>query len=246
MPVDLPPPTEYYQYIDAQSLSPIDAGQVIIEALTIVNHKLTDYQVVFIGQPIGELEQNGHQLMIAPNEPLDLALEYPDHTRKCFDFINVVAWVGYDPNVGRLTNGLKTPEALAKEILAKLNQHLDAKQNPKILISSAGSKYSVENLAQNTLSIDSEGYLRVNDFRLWAQKGGPLKASSFRSDAIIGMEELEGRINFTDKNDPAPMFYIDLNQFFEPSLNEISKEKREDAKGYHGKYLLFLREPGKI
>ena len=245
MSVDLPPPA-HHQYVDVQSLSPIEAGQVITYALTIVNQQLKEFQVVFIGQPCGELEQSGRQLMIAPKEPLDLAIEYPDHTRECFDYINVVPWVGYNPNEGRLTNGFKTSEVLAKEITAKLEQHLAAKMNPKILISSSGSKYNVENLTHNIVSIDAQGYLRVNDIRLWAQKGGPLKASSFRSDEIIGMEELEGRINFTDKKDPAPMFYIDLKQFLEPSLDALSEEKRVDAEGYHGKYLLFLREPGKI
>lgn len=227
MSIELPP-------VEIQSpiLSPVEAGHVITDALDIVNKEENAIEVVYIGQPIGALEQTDSNLMIAPKEPLDLAIKYGDGTLEPFDFINVVPWVGYDAQTGRITTGFKDPQELAQEILTKLEQHLNAKENPDILISSSGSKYNIQNLQENTLTIDDEGFLRVNDKRLWIpRKDEPLLASSLRSATVIHVEEKGGKILFIDKKDPAPLFYIELNQTFHSSGET---------------FLLFMREPGKI
>lgn len=244
--MDLPPKSEAYQTVEALDLCPIKAGQVMTDALKIVNSQLKDYQIVYTKQPCGGLRQTDNHLRIAPSEPLDLAIEYPDHLREGIDFINVVHWVSYDSNQGRLTSGFKTPESLAEEILAKLEQHLEAKKNPHILISSEGSKYDTKLLTENKVSIDEQGYLRVNNLRLWSQKRGPLLAASFRGCEVIVMKELKGRIELSDESDPAPTFYIDLHQRFRPENGVIPDDKKSDAMSYQGDYLLLLREPGKI
>lgn len=109
MSVELPP-----VHIQSPILSPVEAGHIITDALNIVNKEENAIEVVYIGQPIGALEQTDGNLKIALQEPLDLAIKYADGTLEPFDFINVVPWVGYDAQTGRITDGFKNPNELAQ------------------------------------------------------------------------------------------------------------------------------------
>jgi len=245
-------PSNSSLYVDISTLDLRDAGNLLNEALRMVNEKLDNYTIEYNGQPMGALKDDGQGLRIAPKEPIDLAIVYGNGTKESLDFVNVVSWTGYDPSIGRLTTGFKTPEILAKEIIEKLEEHLTAKSNPHILISVEGSKYNVEHLKINKVTIDRYGYLRINDIRLWSLKGGPLKASALRSSKVMNLSETHkvNSIYILEKGEVAPHFYIDLSQIVQHTLNDHPVDKKVDAQSYlnekGGKYYQFLREPGTV
>lgn len=218
-----------HEAVTADQLNPETAGEVIIKALRCVNDRLKEShrveRITFIGQPVNALEQTSPgKLLIHPDAPLDLAIDWPDKAQEPIDFVNVVKWCGYDDAKKlRLTEGFYAPEELADIIFDKLEGHLKTKENPNILISATGSKYSIEHLKNNTLAIDAEGYLRLNNLRIWADKiNGPLEARSLRSSNVIAFHEYEDRIALPyDKEDCAPSFYIMLTETIQKNGEEF-------------------------
>ena len=74
-----------------------------------------------------------------------------------------ISYIGYSPEKGRLSSGFTDPSTLTEALISKVKNHLAALDNVSILISNAGSKYNIELLQNNTLTIDEQGFLRVND-----------------------------------------------------------------------------------
>jgi len=237
MSVDFSPPVEHHSPCRAEAFDPHMGGEVITQALQIVNAQLDlDCEIVYIGQPVKPQEPDARGLRISPNEPLDLVIRIPGIPGKPdepIDFVNVVVWKEYDPLRGRLTDGFKQPETLAVEILEKVIEHRAAKDNPNILISSAGSKFNVKPLTENTMSIDVAGFLRLNNLQIWSN-GEPLKAASLRSCGIMDLTDtrMKGYIRMEEKGEIAPEFYIKLVP--------------EDIQGQAEKGYILSREPGKI
>jgi hypothetical protein len=121
--------------------------------------------------------------------------------------------------------GIKTSEVLGAEILKKVHQHCIAKKTEGILFSASGSKLDVRALKENRVSIDAEGYLRINDYRL-VLLSGPipviLQAQQLRSYTIVRFIEEKGTIRIFDDYDlqrpDNKGMYVNLEELHEGML----------------------------
>lgn len=101
-------------------------------------------------------------------------------------------------------NCIKTSQILGYEIIQKVEQHLLAKTIKEILISESGSKFDTRALTKNKISIDLEGYIRVNDHRLvvlTSQGAVEIQAKQLRSYTILRFIEENGIIRIFDDFD---------------------------------------------
>lgn len=163
-----------------------------------------------------------------PAGAIDLKLVYKDKETP-IDFVNLIEFPLCTESKGkfpRLTSGKKELKAFAQEIADKARQHVDAESDKNILIAKSGAKHSVQHLEKTTLSIDPQDYLRVEGYRVLRHGGGgPLSASSLRSDTIIIWKKKGDRLEVVDDKDPAPSFYIHLKEYVtaEPEYDQGSK-----------------------
>ena len=244
------------EIIDPQTIDVNEAKErldsVLDLATAMLQKKGHRFQVAFNGQPTV-----AHNSSFNPMAPIDLKLVYDDGREDEIDMVNIVTFPGYDPTIGRLTSGLKDACDLAAEIVTKVEEHLTAIEDPDILISKARSKYSTEKLTTCILSIDPQDYLRVNGYRIRAHGDDDwiLSASSLRSHNILVFREETTRLYLEDEKDPAPHFYIMLNDFVtfatEEEIAKLPDKNRADALDYlasdkEGVYLKLSREVGKI
>lgn len=250
--------TETYgdTFIDPQTIDPEKAEACLTDALAVASKNLRQeghlFNVVFNSQPT---EKSGAPFN--PMAPIDLKLNYDDGCEVKIDMVNVVGFPAYDPQVGRLTDGLKSVEAFATEIMNKVEEHLATEKDSGILISKAGSKYSTAKLTVSTLSIDPQDYLRVNGYRIRAHGKDDwiLSASSLRGHHVMVFKEEDECLYLEDEGDPAPHFYILLSDFVSfatpEAISRLPEKNQADAEDYltsdkKGIYLRLSREPGKI
>jgi hypothetical protein len=252
IPVALPyanyQPSAIYQE-NIYDLSEENSGDMFLVALEKANTILASnghqFQIIFIGQPVKEPVQDSQTLKINAQEPLDLAILWPDQTQEPIDMVNVID-MGNNLGKGRQTDHLKLTKTLATEIVSKVEKHLAAKENPHILISSSGSKYDVTELTGHTLSIDPQGYLRLDNLRIIRKMpdGNYLvtKAASLRSNEVMKLKISDkGLVYIDDEYDPAPPFFINPNQTITVQLEQIIEKYQEDARNYSSPYYLLQR-----
>ena len=61
-------------HIQSPTLNLVEAGHVITDALNVVNKEENAIKIVYIGQPMGAVEQSDGNLKIIPQKLLDLAM----------------------------------------------------------------------------------------------------------------------------------------------------------------------------
>jgi hypothetical protein len=150
------------------------------QALALVNNESDEFTV--------SLESNFY-----PDFLLKVALS--DGTEMSIDIVTPRNWTD---------NGteMKEVSSLAEEIKDKVNNHLQAARVEGILVSSSGSKFDVRCLKNHICSIDSDGYLTIDDHRILYSKSEPwiLEAKSIRSYGIMLLIEDGDAIYITDRN----------------------------------------------
>lgn len=241
---------------DQTALDPERAAEVLTSALektnTLLHLEGFTFNVVYNGQPS---IQNSSSTYIIAKEPIDIALEYQDGQIVPIDMINVISYIGYSPEKGRLSSGFTDPSTLTEALISKVKNHLAALDNVSILISNAGSKYNIELLQNNTLTIDEQGFLRVNDcLVLTFNQGKPsiLNASNLRSSDVIRLDESPSgdRIFLYCPEDFAPAFYFDTTLKIPVDLLAFPSSDREKVSDYaendEGLYYVLQRNAGKI
>ena len=242
--------------VDQTVLDPEKAAEVLTSALektnTLLHLEGFPFNVVYNGQPG---IPNSSSTYIIAKEPIDIALEYQDGQLIPIDMINVISYVGYSPEKGRLSSGFTDPSALAETLVSKVKNHLAALDNVSVLISNVGSKYNTELLQNNTLSIDEQGFLRVNGcLVLTFYQGTPsiLNASDLRSSDIMRLDESPSgdRIFLYCPEDFAPEFYFDTSLKVPAHVLAFQSSEREKASEYaeseEGLYYVLQRNAGKI
>ena len=178
------------------SASPLN---ILTDALDIVNQKIEE-NVIYLGQP-------SH----IAGTPFDIKnlCELAFEGGKRIGDVNVVIYRQgvYDhENKTRIIERFYTPQELATIIERMVREHSASQAG--ILETTSGTQFDVTQLKQNTLKIDLEGFFRVNNLRLWStvweDRQGPLLAEKLRSNTLLSLQELEGRISIIDPDDPAP------------------------------------------
>lgn len=144
---------------------------------------------------------------------------------------------------------LKPVDLLAEEVIAKAEQHLAAKKTDGILCSSSGSKFDIRRIENHRVSIDSKGYLTIDEKRIYTMLDKsymPIKAERLRSYTILRfVQENEKRIRVIDDYD-----FIRLNSkgmYFDlaPKIlspNNVIEELKQDAKEYYNYYYEVERD----
>ncbi|MCB1072833.1 MAG: hypothetical protein KDK96_06995 [Chlamydiia bacterium] len=194
-----------------------DPSRILTDALFIVNQRIAG-KIVFLGQP-------GH----TAGTPFDIRdlCELAFESGQRIGDVNIVVYKeGIYDHVKRerIIDRFYTAQELATLIERMVEDHRALKAG--ILETASGTQFDVTHLKENTLKVDQEGYFRVNGLRLWSivwkDEGieGPLLAEKLRSNTLLSLRELEGRISIIDPKDPAPGFYIDLSQKFSPPSQE--------------------------
>lgn len=188
-----------------------DPSRILTDALSIVNKRI-EGKVVFLGQP--------GQTPGAPFDPRNLC-ELAFENRQRIGDVNIVVYkqgVYNHEKKERIVERFYTPEELATVIERMVEDHKAPKAG--VLETASGTQFDVTHLKDNTLTVDPEGYFRVNGLRLWTivweDRQGPLLAEKLRSNTLLSLKELDGRISIIESNDPAPAFYIDLSTKFSP------------------------------
>jgi len=245
--------------VDRTTLSHTDAAKLLNAALEAANQVFLDrkeaFQVVYNGQPHCHTKGETTPEKINPEAPIDLALLYNDGTVEPIDIVDIVEFTKYRSDYGRLTSGFKSVDDFSQEIVLKVERHLASIKNPYILISQMGSKYNIEPLTKNTLSIDPHDYIRVNGMRVayFLDKEAEMQpkvllASGLRGSGILQLDERSdvNRIYIYEPDDPAPRFYVDLSKVIQVTIDSFPAEQQIEAKLYDDQYLLLGREPGKI
>jgi hypothetical protein len=190
--------------------------RILFDALVIVKNKY-GHEVQFLQQP------NHHK-----NAPFDIKnlCELALSSGKRIGDVNIVKWKQGVYNHEKREREIEryyTADELAEIIKNMVQGHLFP--NAGVLVTSSGSRFNIKHLT-HSLEINSQGYFQLDGFRLWTMvwKGyeKPLLAASLRGHTLIELKEQEGRIEFQDKDDPAPPFFIDLTQRFTPQGSDES------------------------
>src|SRR5579871_688771 len=138
---------------------------------------------------------------------------------------------------------LKPVDLLAEEVLAKVEQHLAARKTDGILCSRSGSKLDTRRLENHRVSIDSKGYLTIDQKRIYAvldEGCMPLKAERLRSYTILRfIQESETKIRVIDDYDfirpNAKGMYFNLTPRILPS-SQVIEDLKKDAQEYFDTY----------
>lgn len=238
MPVvtSFPPSSE----VRATSMRPSDALAWLESVLSEVNQQLhrSGLPPVVLQQQLSPEPPKQGEVDIQYN--LSLALAHPDGMLEPIDMIDCKSLDG---------KYLKKKEPFVQEIVAKVRQHVEAKQARGILISASGSKFDVRPLKNTDLAIDAQGFLRINGYRVATlQKDGTawvLRASVFRSYTISrALETEEGNLTFIDDHllvhEPQKGMWIDptVTRSFEP--HQLHKNYAEFIASYDQKGYLML------
>ncbi|WP_420421577.1 hypothetical protein [Simkania sp.] len=242
-------------FVNREDLSHEEAAKLLNDALAKVNENLKQggktYAVIYNGQPHLGTKREEHPEKIDPTLPLDLALLHEGGKVEPIDIVDVVKFEGYDPKIGRLTTGFMAIEAFAEVITAKIDKHLESKQNPDVLISPlSGTKYNVEKLIGHTLAIDPLNYILLDGHRVvyyLEEEPNALSASSLRSSGVMQVEphEVSDKLYLYESGDLAPRFYFDLSKLVQIAKEHFPAEQQKDVADVDGYYVL-RRDAGKV
>ena len=139
-----PTSSEEIEIVDRTQLDHREAATLLVKALEHANHVLSKegkaFEVIYHGQPHLQKAIESIPATLDPNYPVDLALLHENKRIEPIDIVDLVTFIGYQSDSGRLTSGFKTLDSFVYEITQKVHHHLAATQLPHYLISAAGSK----------------------------------------------------------------------------------------------------------
>ena len=248
--------SEQITTIAPDQISHREAARLVSMTLSIVHERLqadsSPFRVVYCGQPHLQKEEVFEKVPedLNPMQPIALALAGPQDSLEPIDILDVLEFTGYEKGIGRTTSGLKTAESLSVEILKKIEVHIAAKKDPKVLISSKGVKYDTRELGEKyRLFIGPEfDGLSLNGHRIVyfnkQKEPSVISASRLRGEGLLKIKEGLGPHCIYIEDPMAPQFYIDTSQTVRIHPDELPENQREEAKHYSGNYLVLQREQG--
>ncbi len=144
---------------------------------------------------------------------------------------------------------IKPADALAREIVLKVRQHLVAKKTEGIVISSSGTKFDPRFLGIHSFGIDGQGYLLIDRCRVLYGDESPfrvIKAEIFHTYTICRVIAEKGGIRLFDDYDLVRRnnlgMFVDTSSRTWVTSIALMEEFQADARAYEEHYVVLMRD----